>query len=130
MLEALVPAKNDEIGFPVFYNKCQYSKFRAAAERSGFKVEYYLPTFASSDYFAFFFPLFLLSQTLDLFRLIFGTKDMASYNLFILRRPGKHAAFRWSWHADPWNGAVETATQAASAEVTPPANFPASPESA
>jgi hypothetical protein len=42
---------------------------------------------------------FLLSQLLDIVRLSFGTKDMASYNLFVLRRPGPHFEIKWSWHA-------------------------------
>jgi hypothetical protein len=53
----------------------------------------------SSGYFNWFLPLFLLSQLLDIVRLSFGTKDMASYNLFVLRRPGPHFEIKWSWHA-------------------------------
>jgi hypothetical protein len=40
-----------------------------------------------------------LSRLLDIVRLSFGTKDMASYNLFVLRRPGPHFEIKWSWHA-------------------------------
>jgi SAM-dependent methyltransferase len=94
------PAADDEIGFPVFYDKCRYSAFKRAAERSGFHVEYYLPTFLSSAYFEFLFPLFLLSQITDIIRLVFGTKDMASYNVFVLRRPGDHFQIKWSWHTN------------------------------
>lgn len=90
----------DEIGYPVFYDKCRYSAFKAAAERSGFQVEYYLPSYMSSGYFKLLFPLFLFSQLLDIIRLVFGTKDMASYNLFVLRRPGEHFPIKWSWHSN------------------------------
>jgi 2-polyprenyl-3-methyl-5-hydroxy-6-metoxy-1,4-benzoquinol methylase len=90
----------DEIGYPAYYDKCRYSAFKRAAERSGFQVEYYLPTFPSSGYFEFLFPLFLLSQVLDIFRLVFGTKDMASYNVFVLRRHGDHFQIKWSWHSN------------------------------
>jgi hypothetical protein len=60
---------------------------------------YYLCSYMSSGYFNWFLPLFLLSQLLDIVRLSFGTKDMASYNLFVLRRPGPHFEIKWSWHA-------------------------------
>jgi len=107
LLETLIPTKVDEVGYNVYYDKCRYSSFKAAAERCGFQVEYYLPSYMSSDYFTWFFPLFLLSQLLDIARLIFGTKDMASYNLFVLRRPGDHFPVKWSWHREPWTGPEE-----------------------
>jgi SAM-dependent methyltransferase len=99
LLNAVFGSAADEIGYPVYYDKCRYSAFKGAAERSGFQVEYYLPTFLSSGYFSFLFPLFLLSQLLDIFRLVYGTKDMASYNVFVLRRPGEHFQIKWSWHS-------------------------------
>ncbi len=100
MLNAVFPSAADAIGYAVSYDKCRYSEFKAAAERAGFQVEYCLRFYISSSYFVWLFPLFLLSQLLDMIRLIFGTKDMASYYLFVLRRPGEHFAIKWSWHND------------------------------
>jgi ubiquinone/menaquinone biosynthesis C-methylase UbiE len=97
LLNSLFPSK--EIGYRAFYDKCRYTSFRAAAERSGFQIEYYLPSYMSSDYFSWLLPLFCLSQLLDIVRLVFSPKDLASYNLFVLRRPGKHFAIKWSWHS-------------------------------
>jgi hypothetical protein len=99
ILNTLYSDKADKLGYTVSYDKCRYSEFKAAAERSGFQVEYYLCSYMSSGYFNWFLPLFLLSQLLDIVRLSFGTKDMASYNLFVLRRPGPHFEIKWSWHA-------------------------------
>ena len=98
LLNTLLQSKADELGYPATYDKCRYTAFKAAAERSGFRVEYYLPSFMSSGYFTWLLPLYLLSQLLDVFRLVIGSKDMASYNLFVLRRPGAHFPIKWSWH--------------------------------
>jgi SAM-dependent methyltransferase len=98
ILNTLASEKNDELGYSVHYNKCKYSSFKSAAERSGFDIEYYLPSYMSSGYFTFLYPLFCIFQTVDITRLIFGPKDFASYNLFVLRRPGKHFQIKWSWH--------------------------------
>ncbi|MCI0597919.1 MAG: class I SAM-dependent methyltransferase [Beijerinckiaceae bacterium] len=100
LLNRVFPSKADEIGHAVSYNKCRHSEFKAAAERAGFRVEYSLRFYLSSGYFTWLLPLFLLSQLVDIIRLIFGTKDMASYNLFVLRRPGEHFVIKWSWHSN------------------------------
>jgi hypothetical protein len=99
IVNTLFYTKADQLGYSIFYDRCRYTAFRAAAERSGFLVEYYLPSYMSSAYFNWLFPLFLLSQLLDIVRLVLGTKDMASYNLFELRRPGEHFPIKWSWHS-------------------------------
>ena len=98
LIRKLSPSKVGEIGYPAVYDRCRYSAFKASAERCGFEVEYYLPTYMSSSYFYPFFPAFIASQALDYLRLIFGTRNMASYNLFVLRRPGEHFQIKWSWH--------------------------------
>ncbi|HET6379224.1 MAG TPA: methyltransferase domain-containing protein [Methylocella sp.] len=99
ILNLIYPRKTAEIGYAVSYDKCRYSEFKKAAEKAGFVVEYYLPSYMSSGYFTWFVPLFIISQFLDLIRLVFGTKDMASYNLFVLRRPGEHFPIKWTWHS-------------------------------
>ena len=98
ILDKFMPSKADEIGYPAVYDKCKYSDFKQAAERCGFQVEYYMPTYMSSGYFYPFFPAFILSQALDYVRLLFGSRNIASYNLFVLRRPGEHFQLKWSWH--------------------------------
>ena len=98
LIRTLSPSKADEIGYPAAYDRCKYSSFKESAERCGFAVEYYLPTYMSSNYFYPFFPAFIVSQALDYLRLIFGSRNMASYNLFVLRRPGEHFQMKWSWH--------------------------------
>jgi len=100
VLSSLFRSKADELGHPIHYDKCRFSEFKAAAERAGFHVEYGLRWYMSSGYFTWLFPLFMLSQLVDIIRLILGTKDMASYNLFVLRRPGDHFLIKWSWHSD------------------------------
>ena len=75
----------------------RYSRFKKSAEQAGFIVEYYLPTFMSSDYFSWLFPVFLVSQiVVDVVRMLIGIRDTASYNLFILRKPGEQFKIKWS----------------------------------
>jgi hypothetical protein len=47
LLNRILGSNADEIGYPVYYDKCRYSAFKRAAERSGFQVECYLATFPS-----------------------------------------------------------------------------------
>jgi SAM-dependent methyltransferase len=95
----MYPSKVDELGYHVSYDKCRYTDFKKAAELSGFQVEYYLPSYMSSGYFVGIFPMFILSQVVDIIRLVLGPKNLASYNLFVLRRPGDHFRIKWSWHS-------------------------------
>jgi ubiquinone/menaquinone biosynthesis C-methylase UbiE len=98
ILDFFFPGQTSSIGYPVFYDRCRYTTFKAAAEKAGLTVEYYLPCFGNSGYFAGLFPVFMVSQFVDLLCLVFGSKNLASYHLFILRRPGDHFKIKWSWN--------------------------------
>jgi 2-polyprenyl-3-methyl-5-hydroxy-6-metoxy-1,4-benzoquinol methylase len=82
LLKGILGTNADEIGYPVYYDKCRYSAFKRAAERSGFQVE--------STW-----PHSLLAAILG-----FCSRDMASYNVFVLRRPGDHFQIKRSWHSN------------------------------
>lgn len=90
LLHHLVPGSDGVLGFRAYYDRTNYSAFRRLAERTGFEVEYHHPGFFSSSYFGFFVPLYALSLALDLIRFSTGWKDAASYNLFVLVKPGAH----------------------------------------
>jgi SAM-dependent methyltransferase len=100
LIKTLAPERVDEIGYPAFYNRCRYSEFKQSAETAGFIVEYYLPYFMSSAYLYWLFPAYLISQIVDVARMLIGIRDTASYNLFVLRKPGKHFKIMWSWRAE------------------------------
>ena len=100
LIKTLAPETAAEIGYPAFYNRCRYSEFKQSAENAGFIVEYYLPSFMSSAYFYWLFPAFLISQLVDVVRMLIGNRDTASYNLFVLRKPGEHFEIMWSWHTE------------------------------
>lgn len=91
-----------ELGFKAVYDRTNYSAFRKLVSKTGFKEVYYVPGFYSSYYFEFFIPLYLLSYLYDSARFSLGARDLASYNLWVLQKPGNarddEAAFRfYAW---------------------------------
>jgi SAM-dependent methyltransferase len=77
-----------ELGYPAYYNRTNYSSFRKTFSRVGFEEMYYVPGFFSSPYFGFFLPLFICWYTFDMLCFAIGIKNLASYNLWVLQRPG------------------------------------------
>jgi SAM-dependent methyltransferase len=87
LLKHLRPDAFDHIGYEAFYDRTNYSDFRKIAEEAGFEMEYaYFGYFNS--YCGFFVPLYIASMLFGLLRFAVGTKDFASYNLVVLRKPG------------------------------------------
>ena len=81
----------ERLGFKAHYDRTNYKAFRAMAEVVGFEAAYYAPGYYSSTYAEFFFPLWLASYAYDVVRFGLGVRDLASYNLFVLRKPGGDA---------------------------------------
>ena len=75
------------LGFEAYYDRTHYSAFAKIARVEGFNIIYYSPGFYSSSYADFFLPLWLLSYSYDVLRFALGTKNLASYNLFLLQKP-------------------------------------------
>ena len=75
------------LGFAAYYDRTHYSGFAAMADAADFDTVYYYPGFYSSSYAEFFFPLWILSYIYDGIRFALGTKNLASYNLFLLQKP-------------------------------------------
>jgi hypothetical protein len=76
------------LGFKTHYDKANFSAFARLAEISGFDIEY-CPGYYSSGYAKFFFPLWCCSYAYDCIRFAFGWKNLSSYNLFLLKKPGR-----------------------------------------
>jgi SAM-dependent methyltransferase len=79
--------ETDLLGFKAYYDRTNYSAFRALSERVGFREIYHQPGYFSSCYFEFFSPLFAVSYVFDMVRYALGIRDLASYNLFLLEKP-------------------------------------------
>jgi SAM-dependent methyltransferase len=77
-----------ELGFTAYYDRTNYSSFHKICKRVGFNDIYYSPGFFSSSYYGFFLPLFACSYAFDMLSFALGIKNLASYNLWILQRPG------------------------------------------
>lgn len=78
---------SDDLGFKTYYDRTSYRAFSALATHVGFDEIYYTPGYFSSSYFGFFSPLYALSYTYDMVRYGLGIRAIASYNLFLLRKP-------------------------------------------
>lgn len=88
VLFTLRPGTEGHMGFRAHYDRTNYSAFKAMAEAEGFEVEYHLPGYYDA-YFNFFTPLFLVWQLVCTALFFVGAKNFATYNLFVLRKPGR-----------------------------------------
>ncbi len=86
LLAYLNPDATEKLGFRAYYNICTKSGIEKAAKNAGLRVARSFSYYYSSDYFAFFFPLFFLSVLYDHFRYLFGMHNVASYYAFVLRK--------------------------------------------
>jgi SAM-dependent methyltransferase len=77
-----------ELGYTAYYDRTNYSSFRKMISGVGFDETYYLPGFSCSSYFGFFLPFFICSYIFDMVCFATGIKNLASYNLWVLQRPG------------------------------------------
>jgi SAM-dependent methyltransferase len=78
----------EHLGFKAYYDRTNYSAFRKMVEAAGFDIVYHLPGYNSSSYFEFFVPLYMLSYLYDSTMHALGLRDLAAYNLWVLRKPG------------------------------------------
>lgn len=95
VVHALIPGSQGVQGFPAHYNHTRYSKFVKIANKAGFSVDFTMPGFFSASYFGFLFPLYVAAMLYDVLRYALGNRDLASYNLFVLRKPGPGELIAW-----------------------------------
>ena len=79
----------EHLGFTAHYDRTHYSAFRKIVQASGFNVIYHLPGYNSSSYLEFFVPFYLVSYLYDNVMHAVGVRDLAAYNLWVLRKPGE-----------------------------------------
>ena len=101
VLAASMGETAEHLGFVTHYDRTNYSAFRKMVQASGFKVIYQLPGYNSSSYFEFFVPFYLLSYLYDTTMNAVGLRDLAAYNLWVLRKPGEADCLEfklYAWH--------------------------------
>lgn len=94
LLEHLIPEKQEKLGFKAYYDRCTYSQITREARDAGLELVRYFYDFHSSAYFRFFVPVYLASLSLDRLRAALDWKDLASYYLFVFRKPREGAEAR------------------------------------
>ena len=88
LLNVTVPDSVGVLGFEAHYDRTNFGAFSSLVKVSGFEILYYSPGYYSSSYAEFFLPLWVCSYAYDTLRFMMGVKDIASYNLFLLKKPG------------------------------------------
>jgi SAM-dependent methyltransferase len=89
LLAALMGERAEHLGFAAHYDRTNYSAFQKMVQALGFKVIYHLPGYNSSSYLEFFIPFYLISYSYDSIMHAVGLRDLAAYNLWVLRKPGE-----------------------------------------
>lgn len=88
LLDGAMADAADHLGFQAHYDQTSYSAFSRIARGAGFVPVYHSPGYYSSSYAEFFLPLWLVSYAYDMLRFAIGWRESASYNLFVLLKPG------------------------------------------
>ena len=94
LLREMMPGNDGVLGFKAHYDRTRPSRFRRMARETGFEIEHHYPGYYSSAYFTALFPVYLLSYLFDMTRYMLGVRELASYNLVVLRKPGPHLALQ------------------------------------
>jgi SAM-dependent methyltransferase len=91
VLDSAMGSTATELGFRAYYDRTNYHSFKGLTRQAGFNEIYHLPGYYSSSYFEFFVPFYLMSYVFDAVRFGMGIKELASYNLWVLQKPGPSA---------------------------------------
>jgi SAM-dependent methyltransferase len=76
------------LGFVAHYDRTSFSAFRKIVQGVGFEEVYYCPGYYSSSYAEFFLPLWACSYAYDIVRFALGIRNLASYHLWLIQKPG------------------------------------------
>ena len=83
LIDRLMPDRKDHLGFPTHYDHTTYRGFSRLLGDAGFAIDDVETHYFSSNYFAFFLPIYLVSLLGDALRALLGIKALASYYLFV-----------------------------------------------
>lgn len=82
----LLSLLHNKPGFPAFYDNCYYSAIKALLERHDFKVMKIYLSYYQSNYFNFFFPLFIISALYEVLLYALGVKNTCAFMLVVARK--------------------------------------------
>lgn len=82
-----VGGQDGRLGFRAYYDKTSYAAFTRAYKDAGFELDYFYPSYFSSNYFLIIPPVYFVSLAFDYLRFCSGIKSAASYYCFVLRKP-------------------------------------------
>lgn len=88
LLYSLIPETKGIGGFPAKYRECYYSAMEHVLAENGFAIEEMITSYYQSPYFAFFFPLYLLSAGYEMLLRALDAKDLCAYLLVVARKAG------------------------------------------
>jgi SAM-dependent methyltransferase len=83
--------ETDVLGFKAHYDRTNCKAFRKLATAVGFSEVYHLPGYFGAKYFESLGPLFVIPYLYDSICYCLGARELASYNLFLLQKPGHEA---------------------------------------
>jgi ubiquinone/menaquinone biosynthesis C-methylase UbiE len=87
LLFTLRPESAEVGGFPTYYDCTYASAAKSIFEQAGFEIVQTSVSYQISQYFHFFFPLFLLARLWETLLHIVGQKDLGSFVLLEARLP-------------------------------------------
>jgi SAM-dependent methyltransferase len=82
LLDRLSPDNADHLGFLTHYDRTTFKGFSGLIGAAGLRIDNAEVHYFSSNYFAFFLPVYALSLLTDALRAVLGIKSIASYYLF------------------------------------------------
>jgi ubiquinone/menaquinone biosynthesis C-methylase UbiE len=85
-LHRLYPGTTEVTEFPVFYDRCYPSGIEESLKRQGFRDVRIEVTYNQTDYFAAFFPAYLLCLLYESIVRRLGLRNLAAYMLVIAER--------------------------------------------
>jgi ubiquinone/menaquinone biosynthesis C-methylase UbiE len=93
LLHRLYPRTKEVIDFPVVYDRCYPSGIEQSLERHGFRDVRIEVSYNQTDYFAAFFPAYLLCLLYEIIVRRLGLRNLAAYMLVVAERvPGCRSA--------------------------------------
>jgi SAM-dependent methyltransferase len=91
LLSHLVPGSSGVLGFSAFYDRASFREFKQSLIDAGFEIEEEYASYFSTSYYCFFLPVYFLGLGLDYLRYTLANPHLASYFMFVARKPNRVA---------------------------------------
>ena len=87
LLHVLVPGSKGVLGYPAFYDRTYASGMRRLLAEAGFEIVDVRVDYYQANYFAFFFPLYMLNVAYEMFVRRLGQANLAATVLIVAQKP-------------------------------------------